>query len=60
VGGVDLVLSLVWGIYVPLDLTGHWAQGPTETETPVPGKVSGVKPDLESLLYQLVHVSCFI
>jgi hypothetical protein len=46
-----------WCVLVLLYHNSHWIPGPSVIETPVPVEISGVKPDLDSLLYQAVYVS---
>jgi hypothetical protein len=62
VGGVKCLLSLAllpdWCIYILLEHVSHWVPGLTESEATGPVKVSGVKPDLNGLLYHMVYISC--
>jgi hypothetical protein len=53
-----LASPLDWCISLLLEHVSHQVPGLTESEATIPVKVLGVKPDLSSLLYHMVHISC--
>jgi len=53
-----LGLSLERGISVLLEHLSHRIPGPAEGKTSIPVKISRVQPDLKSLLYHVVHITC--
>jgi hypothetical protein len=55
---LGLVLSPDWCIFILLYHTSNQLPELIEIETSIPVKVSGVKPDLGSHLYQAVLATC--